>query len=330
MKAAAQFRSRMNRTVRAFFDERGYTEVDTPSLSPTLIPEATIENFSTRFKNPFLQEQELFLVPSPEIFMKQLIAQGFGDIYQISHCYRNSEQLGHIHNPEFTMLEYYTMNADEQDSITLTEELFAGLCEAQTPAYLRPPFDRLTVEEAMKTYAGVDLSKHQKQSSLAKEAMRLGLHLPSEPESWEETFNRIFLTFVEPNLPKDRPLVLESYPRQIECLAKQDGLYRKRWELYVQGVEVANCYDEERNESVIEAYYRDEYAKLVEARSQSMSVIPDIDPSLAKLFASMPQCSGVAIGMDRLQMLLMGKNKLEGVILFPLSGMLKSGNKRNL
>ncbi|NCC65549.1 MAG: elongation factor P--(R)-beta-lysine ligase, partial [Spirochaetia bacterium] len=112
MKAAAQYRSHMNRIIRSFFDERGYTEVDTPLLSPTLIPESTIENFATRFENPFLPSSELYLVPSPEIYMKQLIAQGFGSIYQISHCFRNSEQLGHIHNPEFTMLEYYTMQAD--------------------------------------------------------------------------------------------------------------------------------------------------------------------------------------------------------------------------
>lgn len=262
--------------------------------------------------------------------MKQLIAQGWGSIYQISHCFRNSEQLGHIHNPEFSMLEYYTVDADEQDSIRITEALFASLLSEESPNHLKPPFARLRVEEAMLTYAGVDLSLHQKQSSLAEEARRLGLFVPDEPESWEETFNRIFLTFVEPNLPQDRPLVLERYPKQIECLAKQDGAYRRRWELYVKGVEVANCYDEDRNLLTIETYYRDEYAKLVRKREQSGSVIPDTDPCLASVFSSMPPCSGVAIGLDRLQMLLMGKTDLQGVILFPLSGMLKSGNTRNL
>jgi len=262
--------------------------------------------------------------------MKQLIAQGWGSIYQISHCFRNSEQLGHIHNPEFSMLEYYTVGADEQDSIKITEELFSSLLTKDSPDYLRPPFARLSVAEAMKTYADVDLDKHQKQSSLASEARRLGLTVPDEPESWEETFNRIFLTFVEPNLPQDRPLVLQRYPKQIECLAKQEGAYRRRWELYVKGVEVANCYDEDRNLQTIQTYYRDEYARLVQKREESGSVIPDIDPQLAAVFSAMPACSGVALGLDRLQMLLMGKTDLQGVILFPLSGMLKSGNTRNL
>lgn len=320
----------MYRTIRTFFDGRDYTEVDTPILSTSLIPESTIENFATRFQNPFLPSTELYLVPSPEIFMKQLIAQGWGSIYQISHCFRNSEQLGHIHNPEFSMLEYYTVGADEQDSIKITEELFSSLLTKDSPDYLRPPFARLSVAEAMKTYADVDLDKHQKQSSLASEARRLGLTVPDEPESWEETFNRIFLTFVEPNLPQDQPLVLQRYPKQIECLAKQEGAYRRRWELYVKGVEVANCYDEDRNLQTIQTYYRDEYARLVQKREESGSVIPDIDPQLAAVFSAMPACSGVALGLDRLQMLLMGKTDLQGVILFPLSGMLKSGNTRNL
>ncbi len=170
----------MNKAIRTFFDGRSYTEVDTPPiLSPTLIPEATIENFSTRFENPpFLPSKDLYLVPSPEIFMKQLIAEGLGSIYQISHCFRNSEQLGHIHNIEFSMLEYYTVGADEQDSITLSEDLIASLLSEDSPEDLRPPFRRMTVEEAMLTYAGVDLKRHQRQSSLAKEAQRLGLSLP--------------------------------------------------------------------------------------------------------------------------------------------------------
>ncbi|MDN5333911.1 MAG: elongation factor P--(R)-beta-lysine ligase [Sphaerochaeta sp.] len=320
----------MNKAIRTFFDERSYTEVDTPILSPTLIPEATIENFSTRFENPFLPSKDLYLIPSPEIFMKQLIADGLGSIYQISHCFRNSEQLGHIHNIEFSMLEYYTVGADEQDSITLSEELIASLLSADSPEDLRPPFRRMTVEEAMLSYTGIDLKKHQQQSSLASEARRLGLSIPTEPESWEDTFNRIFLTFVEPKLPQDRPLVLEQYPRQIACLAKSDGLYRRRWELYIRGVEIANCYDEERGENAISAYYQSEYAKLIENRMVSGSVIPDTDPTLAHTFASMPQCSGVAMGLDRLLMLLMDKMSLQGVILFPLSDMLRNGNTRNL
>ena len=188
MRDAALFRNHMMRQIRSFFDERSYLEVDTPVLSPTLIPESTIENFATRFDNPFLSSVELFLVPSPEIYMKRLIADGWGSLYQISHCFRNSEQLGKIHNIEFTMLEYYTVEADEQDSIAITEELFSALIDRNTADHLRPPFAHLTVEEATKTLAGVDLEKHPRQSSLAEEARRLGLSVPDEGEGTNITF----------------------------------------------------------------------------------------------------------------------------------------------
>ena len=110
MKKAAQFRSELNRSIRTFFDEKGYLEVETPSLSPDLIPEPTIENFATRFDNEFVGSSDLYLIPSPEVYMKKLIAQGFGSIYQIGHCFRQySEQLGRpsqiLNSP---CLEYYS------------------------------------------------------------------------------------------------------------------------------------------------------------------------------------------------------------------------------
>ena len=330
MREAALYRSKLYAEVRSFFNQRDYVEVDTPSLSLDLIPEPTIENFGTRFDNEFIGSTDLYLIPSPEVYMKKLIAMGFGSVYQLSHCFRNSEQIGKIHNPEFSMLEYYTTGADEQDSIAITEELFAHIAPKNGADHLRPPFAHLTVEEAMKRYANIDLDQHQSQRTLASEARKLGLQVPEEKESWEETFNRIFLTFVEPNLPQDKPLVLDRYPAQIDCLAKRDGNYRKRWEMYIGGVEVANCYDEERNPEVVRSYYRKEYAKLVQKRTETGSVIPDADPDFADIFKNFPQCSGVAIGMDRLLMLLMGKTDLRGVILFPLSGMLGSGKNCNI
>jgi lysyl-tRNA synthetase class 2 len=312
----------MMRHIRSFFDERSYLEVDTPILSPTLIPESTIENFATRFDNPFLPSQELYLVPSPEVYMKRLIADGWGSLYQISHCFRNSEQVGANHNPEFTMLEYYTVEADEQDSILITEELFAALADKDTPDHLRPPFSHLTVAEATWVNTGIDLEDHQRQISLAAEARRLGLSVPDERESWQETFNRIFLTFVEPNLPQEKPLVLDRYPAQIECLAMQEGAWRRRWELYGGGVELANCYNEERRLQKIEGYYSNEYARLIEKRSRNGMPIPDIDVDFARIIAAMPPVSGVAMGLDRLQMLLMGRQSLDEVLLFPLSRIL--------
>ncbi len=322
MREAALFRSRMIGAIRTFFDDRSYLEVDTPTLSPTLIPEANIENFATCFINPFMEQQELFLLPSPEIYMKRLIADGWGSLYQISHCFRNSEQVGHLHNPEFTMLEYYTVGADEVDSIVITEELFAHLLPADAPEHLRPPFAKMSVAEATKRFTGIDLDAHQDQSKLAEAARSLGLMFAEEKESWEETFNRIFLTLVEPKLPQERPLVLDRYPKQIECLAVAEGAYRRRWELYVGGMELANCYNEERDPETIATYLREEHETMVAQRSASGMPLPPVDEQLVDIFSSMEQVSGVAMGLDRLQMLLMGRSSIDEVLLFPFSEIL--------
>lgn len=325
---AARQRSRLLGAMRSWFGSHGYLEVDTPLLSPDLIPEPTIHTFATDFSHEFLGSREFYLIPSPEVFMKKLLAAGSGSIYQFSHCFRNNEQLGSHHNPEFTMLEYYTVDADEQDSIAITEELLGSTAPRGCPEHLLPPFRRMTMAEACHLYAGIDLEKLQDVHALRQAALRLGLTLPQKPESWEDTFNRIFLTFVEPSLPQEKPLVLDKYPVRIECLAAEaeTGPWRRRWEMYAGGIELANCYDEQRDVEKIRAYYKKEYAALVTGRAGGSSVIPDADPSFADIFSGgFPRCSGVAIGMDRLLMLQAGVTSLEGVILFPFSAMLGDG-----
>ncbi|MCI6673516.1 MAG: amino acid--tRNA ligase-related protein [Sphaerochaetaceae bacterium] len=324
-KTCALRRSALLRQMRAFFDGKDYTEVDTPLLSPDLIPEATIQDFETTFTNEFLGSRNFYLVPSPEVFMKRLIAEGFGSIYQFCHCFRNSEQVGEVHNPEFTMLEYYTVGYDEQDSIPLTEELIASTAPKGTAKDLLPPFRKMTMQEALWEFAHVDLDACQRQADLQEACKRLDLMTSDKPEPWEDTFNRIFLTLVEPNLPQDKPLVLDRYPQQIECLAKREGNYRKRWEMYMRGVEIANCYDEERDVETVRDYYRREYAKLVSERTDSGLPIPDVDLSFADVFRHFPQTSGVAMGIDRLLMVQAGETELGALLLFPFSAMLANG-----
>jgi len=321
---AAKNRSILYTNIRKFFNDKDYLEVETPTLSPTLIPEATIENFSTQFISDFLPSKELYLIPSPEIFMKELISEGFPSIYQFSKCFRNSEQLGKQHNIEFTMLEYYSIGMDEQDSIELTSEMIEKTHLKDTPSWALPPFRKMSVNEAMKKFCDIDLEKCQKQSQLYEKAIKCGLTSVQKNESWESTFNRLFLTFVEPNLPQDKPLILNDYPRQIECLAtnQPNSPFKKRWEMYIGGLEVANCYDELKDEEKIKEYYRKEYSTIIRERSSSNRVIADINDEYHKIFKSFPQTSGVAIGMDRLLMSQMNIDNIEGVIIFPFSDML--------
>ena len=154
-------RSRFTQAVRAFFLERRYLEVDTPLLAPALIPEPALEVFRTEWIDPrSLSARELFLIPSPELWMKRLLARGSGNLFQICKAFRNFEALGRYHNPEFTMLEWYTVGAGYLDSADLTDELLGclagiqpsvltaddtsalerGICEPQSRDYQQRPY----------------------------------------------------------------------------------------------------------------------------------------------------------------------------------------------
>jgi len=317
--------------IRRFFIERGYLEVDTPLLSPALIPEAPIEIFETTLRS-VRGSRPLYLIPSPEVHMKKLLAAGSGNIFQICRSFRNLEQTGRHHNPEFTMLEWYTLEAGYGQSAALTEELFAGLAETAGRPELAPPFRRMSIREAFMEYAGIDLLETRSLPQLRSECRRLGMLIlsdegghppgssgvPHAPPSWEELYHRIFLTFVEPRLPTDKPLLLTDYPRQIPCLAKDipGTPWKERWELYVDGIEVANCYSEETDPAKVEQFFSDEYAK----KSLASMTVPDIDREFLEIFhRGYPESSGVALGIDRLIMSLTRRDSIEGVIFFPIS-----------
>lgn len=308
----ARKRSELYSKIRKYFTDKGYLEVETPTLSADLIPEPTIDNFSTTFINEFEGSREMYMIPSPEIFMKKLIAQGSGSIFEISKCFRNCEQLGQIHNPEFTMLEYYTVDFDEEDSIVLTKDFL------KKTAGISDNWIEMTVREAVLKYTGLDLDLLQNPKDLRQAAEKIGLLIPG-PEPWDDTFNRIFCNFVETAIPEDHPVLFKDYPKQIECLAVQKGNYRRRWELYINGIEVANCYLEETDPAIVRSYYRNEYQKLLSMRNDNGKVIPDCDEDYADVFKTFPKCSGVAIGLDRLLMAEIGEKEIDNVLLFPFS-----------
>ena len=306
--------------IRKYFIGKDYLEVFTPTLSTSLIPEPTIKAFKTDFINEFVGNKELFMIPSPEIFMKRMIANKSGSIFQISQCFRNAEQLGDVHNPEFTMLEYYTMDFTDKESIDLTIDMIQKTAIDKKPWLDLPPMI-ITVSKAMEIYANVDLGKGQDIGYLSQEAERLGLS-PQDSDSWEDVFNRIFLTYVEPNLPTDRMVFLTDYPMQIECLAKNytDKPYKMRWEMYINGIEIANCYTEETDKDRIKAYYEKEQRILEESRKGTEDVISKADPSFTDL--DMPECSGVAIGLDRLLLVEYKGDEIAPILSYPLASML--------
>ncbi|MDR0710538.1 MAG: LysR family transcriptional regulator [Spirochaetaceae bacterium] len=323
-----ELRAAVFREIRSFFDKKDFLEVDTPILAPDLIPETCLEVFRTEYLVPGGKPGgPYWLVPSPEIWMKKLIATHGKSVYQICRCFRNGESTGFLHSPEFTMLEYYTVGFDYLDSLELTEELFGALWQAfplgegsRSPGRGRG-FLRISVEDAFREFAGVDLFGAAEAGQLGEEARRLGLETPDDLDI-KTVYDLIFIHAVEPRLPKDTITALLDYPAFVPCLAKQspDGKTVERWEIYGHGVELANCYSEETDAETVRRYFEEEG----EAKARTALAPHRIDGNYWKLFAGgpgkrpFPKCSGVAMGLDRLIMVLTGRSAIDSVLPFPM------------
>lgn len=314
------FRALVMSKTREFFHAKGYLETDTPALSPALIPETCLEVFRADYLKPWKEGEEaivpLFLVPSPEIYLKELIARFAVSLFQISKCYRNLESTGRVHSPEFTMLEYYTMQADYRDSLSLTKSFLDFLCDAC--AVPRWEYEELTMDEAFYRFAGFKLSDCQTSLALSLHAQRLGLGSASDYESWpwDDLYELILVHTVEGSLDRQKAVFLTDYPARVPCLAKERGeswKTKERWELYIRGVEIANCYTEERDAHEIRSYIRKE-GRL---KSEQARVPHPVRESFAETCSRMPPCSGVAVGLDRLIMSLSGLSSIESVLPFP-------------
>ncbi len=277
--------------------------------------------------HPFRGSRELYLVPSPEVHMKKLLSWGSGSIFQIGTCFRNQEQIGHLHNPEFTMLEWYTMHADFLDSLEMMKDLLSDLSSFDEAGICSRDPVVMTVSEACWNYARFDL-EHCQDIDMLREAVESKEHVETEAirsATWEELFHRLFLTWVEPELPADRPCFLTHYPRQIDCLAKDipGTPWKERWEVYLSGRELANCFSEEISYDKVASYYCRSSVELPGRYRDLPEPPPLVDHSFPELYRSdHGSCSGTALGVDRLIMALTGAQDIRGVILFPLSDIL--------
>ena len=267
-------RARVLRAIRAFFDARGFTEVETPVRIPAPAPEPHID---------CPPSGNWFLRASPELQMKKLLAAGMERIYQIGPCFRAGEK-GRRHSPEFTMLEWYRANADYSQIAVDAEELLVEVL-TRDHAYVQ----RITVREAYLRWAGWD-----------------------PVETWDQDrFDFDMATKIEPNLPKE-PLFLTDYPAPAASLARlksDDPRVAERWELYVDGIELANAFTELIDP--VEQRRRFELAR-EERRALGEADYP-LDEEFLDALARMPPSGGVALGVDRLVMLACGASSIADV-----------------
>ncbi|WP_075988067.1 elongation factor P--(R)-beta-lysine ligase [Vibrio fluvialis] len=303
-------RAALLRSIRQFFAERDVLEVDTPAMSHATVTDVHLHTFQTEFVGPgYADGRKLHLMTSPEFHMKRLLAAGSGSIYQMGKAFRNEEN-GRYHNPEFTMLEWYRIGFDHHD---LMDEMDALLqMTLQTG-----PAERMTYQQAFLDVLGV-CPLEGSMTELKQAAAKLGLSDIAEPEQDRDTLLQLLFSMgIEAKIGQHVPAFVYDFPASQAALAKinlNDARVADRFEVYFKGIELANGFHELDNPREQLARFEADNAKRIE-----MGLTPQpIDYHLiAALEARLPECAGVALGIDRLIMLALGEDHIDKVTAFP-------------
>jgi lysyl-tRNA synthetase class 2 len=312
-------RARLIRAIRAFLDARGFLEVETPMMQP--IPGGAIARPFKTHHNAL--GMDLYLRIAPELYLKRLLVGGFERVYEINRNFRN-EGTSTLHNPEFTMLEFYQAYADYTDLMELTEALFVDLAHSlrgslsltwgEHPLDLKPPWRRLAFFDGLSETLGLRVTPETDVAAVARAAAARGIVHGEGPAAklWKEAFE----TLVEPTLVQ--PTFVVDFPTELSPLAKRkrdNPLLVDRFELFVAQHEMANAYSELNDPVDQLARFREQAG--LQARGDDEAHWLDEDYVRA-LEYGMPPASGEGIGIDRLLMMFANQPSIREVILFPL------------
>jgi lysyl-tRNA synthetase class 2 len=303
-------RARLNATIRAFFDSRDFIEIEAPILVPSPGLELHLDAFAVE------ATEKRYLITSPEYQMKRLLAGGMERIYSLGKVFRRGE-FGPHHNPEFTMLEWYRAGVG-WTAIADDVEQLVGAC-ARALGYagaldLTPPWERLSVAAAIERHAGVRVDGDEPVEALRAKVRAAGHRAPVSG-AWDDVFFQLFLDAVEPHLGRARPCILYDWPAPLAALARAkpgDPRVVERFEAYAGGLELCNAFGELTDP--VEQRRRLE-RDLDERRRRGLPLYP-IDERFLAALAEMPPASGVALGVDRLAMLLTGAATIREVLPF--------------
>ncbi len=316
--ATLQLRARLISRLRAFLDRYGVLEVETPLLSRSATTDVHLRSLTTRYTGPGAPEgRTLYLHTSPEFPMKRLLAAGSGSIYELCKVFRDGES-GRLHNPEFSLLEWYQVGDDHH---ILMEHLAALVADALDGlASLAPP-QKITYRDAFRHYAGIDPFTDEA-TVFTDWAQHHGIRPPADlgqaPEDLDGWRDLILTHAVEPRLGRGRLTFMYDYPASQAALARvRPGSppIAERFELYAEGMELANGYHELADAAELARRFDSD---LKRRRRLGGVEVPDDKLLLAALAHGLPECSGVALGVDRLVMLAAGMDTIDKVLAFPV------------
>ncbi len=315
-------RANAKSAIRAFFEANDFTEIETPQLQISPGNETHLLGFSTIWTRPDLSEKEVYFATSPEFSHKKLLAAGMARIYEFARVFRNQD-LSPTHAPEFTMLEWYRSNEAYESVIKDTLEIcktaaiangteFYRFKGKEIPITIAPVF--LKVKDAFSKFAGIELcdcldeNGNGLRDKFAECAILEGISV-SEKDDWSDIFNNVLIAKIEPHLGLDAPTIFYEYPLPEGALAQKcrhDLRFTERFELYICGLEIANGFGELIDAKEQRLRFENSMAKQKEIYGRSFP----IDEKLLTALNYMQPTSGVALGFDRLIMLISGARNI--------------------
>ncbi len=308
--AALRLRARLNASIRAFFAARGVVEVETPVLSRAGNTDPNIASFTLEFSGPVHGgPRQRWLRTSPEFPLKRLLAEGFGDCYELGRVFRDGEAGGR-HNPEFTMLEWYRVGWDHQ---RLADETVALVVEAMALVG-RAPSSVRTLDFATLYRDAFGFDPHAASIDVLRAPLA---HVEIDPRGLtrDDWLDLLMTHHLQPSFDRDAITVVHDWPATQAALARlRHGTptVAERFELYLGPLEIANGYHELTDAAEQRLRFERDHA----VRASRGDALPPLDESLLAALPTMPDCAGVALGVDRLMMGLLGTSAIADVLVF--------------
>jgi len=326
-------REKVIQTIRDFFKKEGFHEVFTPIMVPVPSIEPNLEVFQTELRTAKGIKRKAYLISSPEYAHKRMLAAGVGSLFEITHSFRNEEEVSRLHSPEFTILEWYRINADYKDTMCDFEHLFLEIIGKDRMLYqgeeydLSLPWPRITVAEAFEKFAGIDIKTLLPEEKLLNAGRAMGYVVEpadakalagKENTTWEQMFYQIFLNEIETKIrDSHKPTFIYDYPLAQASLSrpkKEDPRFAERFEVFLAGVELGNCFSELTD---AEAQHKRFEEDKTLRQAQGKTDFPIDEDFVEALKSGMPVSSGIAVGVDRLVMLAADVPNVSDTIFFP-------------
>ena len=310
-------REKVIKGIRSFFDAQNFHEIETPLLIAHPPAESYLDVFKTTLLDRQRKPMDAYLSTSPEVALKKLMVAGLRNCYAVTKSFRNTETQGSTHNPEFTILEWYRTDVDYRAIMEDCEKLLRHLTPSLTYQGKRidiaSPWERLTVADAFKTYADVNFDEFF--THAAEIAEKKGY----SPGTWEQNYNQIFLNEIEPKLGRGKPTIIYEFPSSMAALAKKkanDPRIAERFEFYIEGLELGDAYSELTDPVEQETRFEREMEEIKKSGKTEYEYDHDFIDALK---IGLPACSGIAVGVDRLVMLLADTTDIADTLFFPVA-----------